>query len=58
MAWICAVAGVIAANELKNNLDTFSHVLRLDESKCSSQNSKDLTSFCALAITRQVYGFH
>ena len=56
MALICAVAGIIAANKLKNNLDTFSNVLRLDESKCSLQNSKDLTSFCALAITRQYTG--
>ena len=56
MALICAVAGVIAANKLKNNLDTFSNVLRLDESKSSIQKSKDLTSFCALAITRQYTG--
>ena len=45
MAWICAVAGVIATNKLKNNLDTFPHVLRLDELKCSFQNSKDRSDF-------------
>ena len=57
MAWICAVAGVIAVDRLKKKPGYLSNILRLDdESKCPSQNSRDLTSFCALAITRQYTG--
>ena len=58
MALIGAVAGVIAADKLKNNLGTFANVLRLDESRCSVPNSKHLTFFLCASHHSAVYGFH